>query len=777
MKKHLNLFLILLLIVIPLTGKDKKTEFDSQAALSYIKVLASDEMEGRKSGQPGAAMAEEYIASKFKEWGLEPAGEEGTYFQNFTIEHNHVKEGVVLEVISPRERRRFYYGEDWRVQRYSGSGSLVGEVVFVGYGIHAPDKNYDDYAGIDAEGRLILLTEGAPVKLKEKLKDESSIQKKIEAAQKLGAAGVILFQQPSSQSRYFRLRAEKEIYRPDFIILSAESKVVEFIFKDLPIDLRTAFSRINKDLQPQSLNTGIKAFISVRAVFDPERPTRNVLAKISGSDKKLRDEYIILGAHMDHLGKNPMGDVMNGANDNASGTAVVMEVARVMKSSGFKPKRTVVFALWAGEEQGLLGSRHFAENPTLPLEKAVANINLDMVGIGSGKISLGGKYYAPEIWAFLEEKIPQEIMEYLSPGRGGPGGSDHTPFLMKGVPAFFAITEDSFLKYHHSRDEYDLIQPELLKKTGDFVYTAAAALAEEVRDFILPLREETFQLRYQDLINYHLSPLENVVDNHGDSKDSHVDIQMALIRASEELTAEEAFLDVLDKILAGKEKVNKTAGLVYYSSSNHISGSVRQGKTTVISGLDSIKFFQDNPGRAAALAAQGICFVYLDNPGVFFDESGLSEKGKEWLQELNKGGLLLMIRNSSEVETSLLLKESKKPVVFLTAEVPGKDIQEAVKKNGGAVGLLLQTEESPEAYFQKLDLLKKELGSDHLMVVNEGCLWGEAGRNQMLQLFSELLQAKYERDDLASIFSRTLLRILSETRGEEDQGMMPFHPF
>ncbi|MFW6159558.1 MAG: M28 family peptidase, partial [Acidobacteriota bacterium] len=337
MKKHLNLFLILFLLITPLAGEEKKAEFDPQAALNYIKVLASDEMEGRKSGQPGAVMAEEYIASKFKEWGLEPAGEEGTYFQNFAIEHNHVEEGVVLEVISPRERRSFYCGEDWRVQRYSGSGSLVGEVVFAGYGIHAPDKNYDDYAGIDAEGRLILLTEGAPVKLQGKLKEESTIQKKIEAAQKQGAAGVILFQQPSSQSRYFRLRAEKEIYKPDFIILSAESNVVEFILKDLPIDLRTAFSRINKDLQPQSLNTGIKVFISVRSVFDPERPTRNVLAKISGSDKNLRDEYIILGAHMDHLGITPMGDVMNGANDNASGTAVVMEVARAMKQRGFKP--------------------------------------------------------------------------------------------------------------------------------------------------------------------------------------------------------------------------------------------------------------------------------------------------------------------------------------------------------------------------------------------------------------------------------------------------------
>ncbi|MFW6140893.1 MAG: M20/M25/M40 family metallo-hydrolase [Acidobacteriota bacterium] len=775
MKKHFYLFLILLLLFIPFYGEEKKVEFDSQQALNYIKALASDEMEGRKSGQPGAVMAEEYIATKFNEWDLEPAGDKGTYFQNFTIEHSHVEEGVVLEVISPRERRSFYYGEDWRVQRYSGSGSLVGEIVFAGYGIHASDKDYDDYEGMEVGGKFILLTEGAPTKLQAKLREESSIQKKIEAAQKLGAAGVILFQQPSSQSRYFRLRADKEIHNPDFILLSVESKVVEFILKDLPIDLRTAFSRLNRESQPQSLCTGVKTFVSVRSVFDPQRSARNVLAKITGSDQKLKEEYIILGAHMDHLGINPMGDIMNGANDNASGSAVVMEVARTMKQSGFKPKRTVVFALWAGEEQGLLGSRHYADNPTIPIEKAVVNINLDMVGIGSAKISLGGKYYGPDIWAFLEEKLPPEIMEYLTPGRGGPGGSDHTPFLMKGVPAFFAITEDSFLKYHHCRDEYDLIQPELLKKSGDFVYSATAALANELRDFIKPLREETFQLRYLDLVNYRLSPLENILNGHGNSRDSHVDIQMSLLQTGEDLSADQTFLGLLEKIVEGKKKANKTEGLVYYSLSNRIANSVRQGKTTVVSGLNNIKLFQENPHWAAVLADQGACFVSLDSPSVFFDGNSLSEEGKEYLKALNSSGLLLMLKNSTEAEVKIILQELKKPVVFLTAEVPDKNILELVKKNDGAVGLLLG-EESPESYFQKLDSLREEIGTSHLMIVNEGCLWEEAGQNQMLQVISKLLEAEYERNDLSNIFSGTLLRILSKVRREGDQ-TMPFRPF
>ncbi|MFW6161097.1 MAG: hypothetical protein ACOC57_08155, partial [Acidobacteriota bacterium] len=254
-------------------------------------------------------------------------------------------------------------------------------------------------------------------------------------------------------------------------------------------------------------------------------------------------------------------------------------------------------------------------------------------------------------------------------------------------------------------------------------------------------------------------------------------VQMSLLQINKGLAADKAFLDLLEKIIDGKEKVNKTDGLVYYTSSNRISGSVRQGKTTVISGLNSIQLFQENHRWAGVLAGQGIGFLFLDNPGIIFNEDSLSEKGKEWLKALNSAGLLLMIKNSSETEVKILLRESKKPVVFLSAEVPGKEILDLVKENSGAIGLLLQAEESPGGYFQKLDLLKKEIGTGHLMIVNEACLWGEAGRNQMLQLLSRLLEAKYERGDLANIFSRTLLRVLRKTRGEGDQTVRPPHPF
>ena len=272
MKRYLSVFLVFFLLVAPSFTKGKKVLFDEKAALSYIKDLASDSMMGRKSGQPGATIAEEYIASRFKEWGIEPAGDDGTYFQNFTIEHSNVEEGVVLEVITENERRHFYYGDDWRVQRLSGSGNFVAEIAFVGYGIHAPEKDYDDYAGVDVKGKLVLFLIESPAKLEDKLEEEAKLENRIKAAQEQGAVGILGFRRPSTQRRYFRFRLEKEFYKPDFVMLTVEDKVTNFIFKDLKTELRYLLQEMDKKSKPMSLETGRKAFISIKAIFDEKGP-------------------------------------------------------------------------------------------------------------------------------------------------------------------------------------------------------------------------------------------------------------------------------------------------------------------------------------------------------------------------------------------------------------------------------------------------------------------------------------------------------------------------
>ncbi|MCK4364300.1 MAG: M20/M25/M40 family metallo-hydrolase, partial [Candidatus Aminicenantes bacterium] len=520
----------------------------------------------------------------------------------------------------------------------------------------------------------------------------------------------------------------------------------------------------------------VKAFVSVNAIFDEKRPTRNVLAKITGSDKVLKNEYVIIGGHMDHLGISPMGDIMNGANDNASGTAVVMEIARIMKLNRAKPKRTVIFALWAGEEQGLLGSKHYADDSSFPMNKTVAYINMDMVGHGRGTIPFQGVYYGPKIWKLLKEKLSKEILDYVIPQRGGPGGSDHTPFLEKGVPGFFIITRGA-IKYHQSRDDSDLIKPEMLKKTGDFVHAAVKILASESGDFFPPLRRETYYLKYQTLINFELSLLSEVVEHHKDAKDSHVDLQLAVMKEEEGLSGDGLRIDILKKFLSASEEIKKAKGLSYYSSSRRLTGDIRKGKTTIMAGLKGINAFRDDPRWAQVLVKQGLYFAFVEDPSFLFGEQGLSEEGKKIIKAANNSGLLLLVKGVDGSQAKLLLKESKKPLAFLDKSLPDKEVMELIKEKESAFGLVWSNDVDPVAYFNKLDEFKKAVGTEYLMMFNEPCLWGKAGKDQMLKVITEIIKAKYDRTDRSNIYSSTFLRVLGKARGEGSSQVVPYMPF
>jgi aminopeptidase YwaD len=777
LRKFIIFLLTLFLLAAPSFTKVKKVAFDEKAALSYIKDLASDSMMGRKSGQPGATIAEEYIASKFIEWGLEPAGDDGTFFQNFTIEYSNAEEGVVLEVISEKARRSFYYGDDWRVQRLSGSGHFAAEIVFVGYGIHAPEKDYDDYAGVDLKGKLALFLIESPTKLEEKLSEEAKIENRIKAAQEQGALGILGFRRPSTQRQYFRFRLKKEIHKKDFVILTVEDRVTNFIFKDLKTELRYLLLEIDNKLKPMSFETGVKAFVSVKAVFDEKRPTRNVLAKISGADKTLKDEYVIIGAHMDHLGINPLGEVMNGADDNASGTAVVMEIARIMKINRAKPKRTVIFALWAGEEQGFLGSRHYTNHPPYPIEKTVTYINMDMVGQGTGKVPFGGVYYGPQIWKVLEERLPEEIKEYVRPGRGGPGGSDHTPFLEKGIPSYGIFTQGYHFKYHQSRDDLDLIKPEVLKKTGDFVQAAVEILASESINFFKPMRQETYYLKYHRLINFELTSLNRFIEHHKDAKDSDVDLQLTVLEEKEGLSGDALRMDMLKNLLDASEKIKKAKGLTFYSSSSALNMNIRQGKTTVLVGLKGINSFRDEPEWAQVLTKQGVFFVFMDEPSFLFGEEGLGEEGKEIVKAINSSGLLLVVEGLDSSQAKVLLNGSQKPLVLIEKDLPDKEVLELIKEKKSALGLILAKGADPSSYFQKIDEVKETIGTDYLMLVNEQCLWGNEGKEQLLNVISEIIKAEYRSPDVPNIFTFTFLRVLDKARGEKVPSTFAYRPF
>lgn len=767
MKKLIGCLFIIVLLLLPGFTKEKKAQFDEKAALSYISEMAGEAMQGRKSGQPGGVRGEEYVAAKFKDWGLEPAGNDGTYFQAFTIEHNHISEGVVLEIITEKERRAFFYGEDWRVQRYSGSGHFTAEIVFVGYGIHAPDQKHDDYAGIDAKDKILLLSSDVPSALALKLGDAAQIESRIKTAQEIGARGVLVFQPSTNRNRYFRLRIDKMLYNPDFVLISVDQRIPDFIFKELKTEIDRSFQRRGGGI-PVSIATGVKAFVSVNALFDEKRGTRNILAKITGSDPKLKSETVIIGGHMDHLGIHPLGDVMNGANDNASGTAVTMEIARVMKLNGYRPKRTVVFAAWAAEEQGLLGSEHYASHPTHPLEQTVVYFNMDMVGHGIRNVRFRGTAYGPNIWNTLKEKLPKEILDYTTPGPGGPGGSDHTPFLIKGVPAFALTTDGPHLKYHRSRDDTDLINPAIIKKTGDLVYAAVEVLADEPGDFILPMRQEMFYLKYLNLANFKVAPLDLVITNHGDAKESHVKLQLAVLEGDAELSGDELRFDTIKKYLSASEAVDKARGLSMYTSSRTATSNFGKGKTVVMPGLKGINVIQDDLRWAPVFGKAGLCFVLLEDPHPFFDEQGLSKNGEKLIKALNDGDLFIIIKGFDAEQTKVLLKKTRKPLLVLSKDIPEEDICNLIKTNNSAVGLIWG-EEAAAAYIERLEKLKEALGARSVVFVSEACLWSDETKSELFKIFAEIAETEFDRRELTDIFSGNLMRIMDEARGIQSQ--------
>jgi hypothetical protein len=788
LKLTLSLFLSAQLFFSPALAqtRDKKAAFDGQAAFGYVEALAADAMMGRKSGEPGGRMAAEYIVSKLKEWGLEPAGPNGSFYQDMTFEYYEPEKGAALEILASGKKREFVYEEDWRQQTYSGSGHFAADIVFAGYGISAPQKEYDDYSGLDVKGKLVLFSTDSPRQLEDKLKDEARFQSRVKAAQDHGARGVLTFQSETPASSFFggfRGNLKKEVYRPDFVIISVENKVVNFIFKHLKTELRYLFQQIETTSKPQSFETGVRSFVNLDITFDEKRATRNVLARISGSDKNLKTEIIMLGAHMDHLGIDMTGDVFNGADDNASGTAVVMEAARVMKLNRVRPRRTVVFALWAAEEDGLLGSKYYTENPVYPLDKTLTYINLDMEGHGSGRVNFRGVYYGPEIWDILKVRLPKELLDNVNPGRGGPGGSDHTYFLSSGVPAFFVATDGFHFRTNRVGDVIDLIKPEILKKAGDFVGAAVGILAEEPVIPVLSQRRENYYWKNQTIINHEVPPLDKVTQAHQDVQDPDVDFQLAALVEKDGLTGDVLRVETLKNLVAGLEKIRESKGLAVYSGAAPSMMAVRRmfgsqsAKTTILVGLRGTAAFRDDLRWADVFSKQGVAFVLLDGPAALSGDQGSSEEAKKIVAAVGKANLLLVASGLDPAQNKLILESAGKPLFLVVNSQPGADILELVKKTKSSIGLVLGKDENPAAYFKNLDEAKKAVGAENLSIVTENCLWGKPGKEQMVGLIGELLKAKYESEDLANLFSGAFMSVLERARATDaarPPGFMPF---
>jgi hypothetical protein len=451
--------------------------------LEHVKYLASDELAGRGNGTEGLERAAEYIAKQFERAGLSPAGENGSWFQPFQIVTGlDVRDGNRLTLGRPgAPAARFELGRSYLPlsvdadgQRQTAAADLELPVVFAGYGISAPGLQYDDYEGLDVRGKAVLVFMHEPQEGDANsafdgraFTQHASLMQKAMVARGNGARLLLLVIDPSHESDAGNFAGWlKDPQADDFgiSVMRVERGALEQALAGV-IDLEAVAKDIDKDLRPRSRPLeGISITLAERFA-KIRRPVRNVVGLLQGSDPSRRKEAVVIGAHYDHLGlggRHSMspdlaGQIHNGADDNASGTAALLEIARVAAARRAAFARTLAFVAFAGEELGLLGSAHYVDHPAVPLDQTIAMINLDMMGRPSGRILLSGIESAPSLDEDVKAAGAGRRIEVRAFREGaGVGSSDDTTFMLRSIPAigFFSGFHGD---YHRPSDDWQRI--------------------------------------------------------------------------------------------------------------------------------------------------------------------------------------------------------------------------------------------------------------------------------------------------------------------------------
>ncbi len=448
------------------SNTDKPVNVEASRIRAHLKFLADDLLEGRDTGSRGHEIAANYIATEFEKYGLVPAGNNGTYFQliNFRqahLDHSSVKltltkQGKTTELSYPKQ---FITGAN-----PSQLNALTqGELVFVGYGIIAPELGHNDYQDIDVKGKVVVTLSGKPKSFpsEEGAHFGSTFEKKRHAAEH-GAVGYITISTPTAEkvrpyiSRLNYLHvptvrwldenlqpfgAFKELNNSAFL----SPKAAEVLFTGAPMNLAQIYAMLEKDKSPKGFDLNTRIHLSSTSTHKTIT-SPNVAAILPGSDAKLKDQYVVYSAHSDHIGfaKTVKKDrINNGAMDNAIGTAVMLETARLFSELAEKPKRSILFVAVTAEEKGLLGSDYYARNPTVPKGSMVANVNLDMPILTyefSDVIAFGANHSDMQSSVNLAAK---HLGLTLSPDPWPEMAlftrSDHYSFVKQGIPAVFLV--------------------------------------------------------------------------------------------------------------------------------------------------------------------------------------------------------------------------------------------------------------------------------------------------------------------------------------------------
>lgn len=508
------------------TAQQARSDIDAKRLQEHVEYLASDELEGRRTGTEAAMMAAYYIAREFESLGFDcPEPDRWMCHHTSNNFYGYVKAFPFVAAVQLGKNNSMLFtprvealakegraasldlrvGDDWMPLSFSANGKVENApVVFVGYGITSAKLKHDDYAGVDAKGKIALAFAGTPDgdNPHGQFARYNDARFKAAAARDHGALALVLVARTENfkDERLAHLSNDYTSSDAGLPVVVLSRQVAE---RALTAGGLTALADVEKIAQTKSVSAALPhvAFSITTDIARKSVSAANVVGILEGSDPKLKTEVILIGAHYDHLGRGGQGslapregEIHHGADDNASGVAGLLELARVLATSPQKPRRTIVFVAFAGEEEGLLGSSYYVEHPAFPLAQTVAMLNMDMIGrLREGKLNIGGVGTAKE-WRKIvgmknsdvtlhsnnakenlnellkqpgamtltddKEKLigvfTQSVRFNLALNEDGYGPSDHSSFYAKGIPVlfFFTGTHDD---YHKPTDTADKI--------------------------------------------------------------------------------------------------------------------------------------------------------------------------------------------------------------------------------------------------------------------------------------------------------------------------------
>jgi hypothetical protein len=458
--------------------------------LDDVRALSSPEMEGRGDGTKGLTLAEHLIVERYKSLGLEPAGSKG-YLQSFrVVTGRKIQGGTKMSGHANGGKIETYaVREDFIPLNFSSAGNAKASVVFAGYGITAPEFGYDDFHDADVRDKIVLVFRGEPESISQKAPSgghttHASLISKAINAKNHGAAALIVVNGKLSHGDSDELRPFGDAEGPEeagILCLQVKTPVADEWLRPTGLTSAELQDSIEKE-KNSGLSIPLDSTVDVTLKIETLRATvNNVLAYLPGKS----DEYVIVGAHYDHLGKgdshslapSQIGQIHPGADDNASGTAGVLELARIVAPLAGKLDRGILFANFAGEELGLLGSAEWVKEPTRALDKAVAMLNMDMIGrIKDDKVFIGGIGTGTTLKSTVEDAANGSSLHFEY-SEGGYSSSDHTSFVTKKIPVLFFFS-GLHSDYHKPSDTWDKINAASATQLLNLVSKVSVELAD-----------------------------------------------------------------------------------------------------------------------------------------------------------------------------------------------------------------------------------------------------------------------------------------------------------